>query len=185
MTILKRFGAYRSGWALAAITAMVVTTWGGIEWASADDGRNVTLDRGTPYIIAAGRSPIPQAGENITEPLPYKRLVDTRGDEVKAKAPDGPVTWGAAHNYVGQRITVEGKIVNTYNHEGNICFLNFHEDWRGKFYIPVFSEVFADLPEPPETYFLNKTIRVTGKVTQHRNRPNIEVRNIGMIEIID
>jgi len=159
--------------------------WGGIEAVSAANGEDVVLDRGQPYIVAAGRSPIPLAGERMKKPLPYKRLVDERGAEVKAERPDGPVAWGAAHRYIGQRITVEGKIVNTYNHRGQVCFLNFSDDWRGKFYIPVFDEVFAELPEAPETYFLNKTIRVTGKVTQHRNRPNIEVQNIGQIEIID
>ncbi len=172
----------RTGVATVALVAM-----GGVDLslASADDEADVVLDRGQPYIAAAGRSPIPLEGERITEPLPYKRLVDEGGDKVKADRPDGPVAWGAAHNYIGQRITVEGKIVNTYNHRGQICFLNFSENWQGKFYIPVFDEVFADLPEPPETYFMNKTIQVTGKVTQHQNRPNIEVRDIKQIKIID
>lgn len=185
MKSLKRVRMYRVAMAGLAMLAVGVLGWGGIDFALADDGGEVVLDRGQPYIVAAGRSPIPLAGETFAEPLPFKRLVDESGDKVKIKVPDGPVTWGAAHNYVGQRITVEGKIVDTYNHNGTVCFLNFHENWQGKFYIPVFKAVFADLPEPPETYFLNKTIRVTGKVTQHRNRPNIEVQNIDMIEIID
>ncbi|MBB6430093.1 OB-fold nucleic acid binding domain-containing protein [Algisphaera agarilytica] len=176
---------FRCSLLVFAACAICVMAWQNTQPVEAADSDRVKLDRGTPYIVAAGRSPIPSAGENITEPLPYKRLVDDSGSKVRTKAPDGPVTWGAAHNYVGQRITVEGKIVNTYNHEGNICFLNFHEDWRGKFYIPVFKEVFDDLPQAPEKYYLNKTIRVTGKVTQHRNRPNIEVRNIKQIEIVD
>lgn len=170
----------------ASAAALGVMSWGGIDVASADDdGDDVVLDRGRPYIAAAGRSPIPLEGERMDKPLPFKRLVDASGSEIQIEAPDGPVTWGAAHNYIGMRITVEGKIVDTYNHRGQVCFLNFHENWQGKFYVPVFDEVFADLPEAPEDYFLNKTIRVTGKVTQHRNRPNIEVQNISQIEIID
>lgn len=143
------------------------------------------LDPGQPYLVAAGRSPIPQPGENFDKPLAAKRLVDDSGEKVQVKAPDGPVNWGAAHNYVGQRITVEGLIVDTYNHRGEICFLNFSKEWRGKFYIPVFDEVFADLPAPPEEYFHNKTIRVTGKVSLHQNRPNIEVQNIKQIQIVE
>ncbi|MEM1109147.1 MAG: OB-fold nucleic acid binding domain-containing protein [Planctomycetota bacterium] len=166
------------------LLACVAMAWGGGQLASANDRGDEVLDRGRPYIVAAGRSPIPLAGETFREPIPFKRLVDDRGQGVKPKAPDGPVNWGAAHNYIGQRITVQGKIVNTYNHRGEVCFLNFSKDWRGKFYIPVFDEVFADLPEPPEDYFLNKTIHVTGTVTQHRNRPNIEVDNIRQIEIV-
>lgn len=143
------------------------------------------VQRGQPYLVAAGRSPIPQRGERFEKPIPAKRLVDDSGSKVQPKAPDGPVNWGAAHNYVGQRITVEGKIVDTYNHRGEVCFLNFSKEWRGKFYVPVFDEVFGDLPGPPEQFFLNKTIRVTGKVTLHRNRPNIEVQDIRQIKILD
>ena len=143
------------------------------------------LKRGQPYMVAAGRSPIPNEGETFTEPIKAQRLADDSGEKVERERPDGPVGWGAAHNYVGMRITVEGTIVNTYNHKGNICFLNFHEDWRGKFYLPVFKEVFADLPEAPEKYFLNKTIRVTGKVKLHQNRPNIEIKSIKQIEIVE
>lgn len=167
----------------AIVAAVLLVAWPGPGVSAAAD--EVVLDRGQPFIVAAGRSPIPLEGETFSEPLPFKRLVDERGAKVVPERPDGPVTWGAAHNYVGQRITVEGTVVNTYNHQGNICFLNFHEDWRGKFYVPVFDEVFADLPEPPETYFLNKTIRVTGKVTLHQNRPNIEVQSIKQIEIVE
>lgn len=156
-----------------------------LPWTTAWASDEVLLDAGQPYIAAAGRSPIPQEGETFDKPLPIKRLVDERGAEVKLPAPDGPVTWGAAQNYIGQRITVEGVIVDTYNHKGEVCFLNFSKEWRGKFYVPVFDEVFADLPEPPETYFLNKTVRVTGTVTQHQNRPNIEVQSIKQIEIVD
>ncbi|MEM7627083.1 MAG: hypothetical protein AAF333_15915 [Planctomycetota bacterium] len=172
--------------------------WSGLVWATpvvlavgslvactSPSRADEVLDRGQPYLVAAGRSPIPQAGETFEKPIPAKRLVDGAGEKVRVKAPDGPVNWGAAHNYVGQRITVEGRVVDTYNHRGNVCFLNFSKEWRGKFYVPVFDEVFADLPAPPEQYFLNKTIRVTGKVTLHQNRPNIEVQNIRQIQIVN
>ena len=158
----------------------VISLAGCTTTANADD----RLDRGEPYLAAAGRSPIPQPGESFDKPIPAKRLADPAGDRERVKAPDGPVSWGAAHNYVGQRITVEGTIVDTYNHRGEVCFLNFSKEWRGKFYIPVFDEVFDELPEPPETFFLGKTIRVTGKVTLHRDRPNIEVQDLRQIKIV-
>ncbi len=144
-----------------------------------------TFRRAQPYLVAAGRSPIPQPGETFDKPLPAPRLVDDAGDKIQAVAPDGPVAWGTAHRYVGQRITVEGEIVDTYNHQGNVCFLNFSKEWRGKFYIPVFKEVFPQLAGPPETVFLNKTLRITGKVSLHNNRPNIEVHDISQIEIVE
>jgi hypothetical protein len=147
---------------------------------------NTTLTRGTPYLVAAGRTPIPMQGENLTSPLPFKRLVDETGDKVvaDAPAPGEVIAWGAAHNYVGQVITVEGTIVDTYNHRGNVVFLNFSKDWRGKFYIPVFKTAFENMSRAPESYFLNKKIQVTGKVTLHNNRPNIEVEQISQIKVV-
>ena len=36
----------------------------------------------------------------------------------------------------------------------------------------------------PEAYFLNKTVRVTGRVRLHRNRPQIQVRDAEQIEVV-
>jgi hypothetical protein len=121
------------------------------------------------------------AGEVITSPLPAVRL-DVIDESVPS--PPGVIAWGQAHRYVGQRVTVEGKIVDTYNHQGRIVFLNFDKNWQGKFYIPVFNEVFDDFPRSPEKYLLGKTLRITGKVSLHRDRPNIEVHDRGQIEIV-
>ncbi|MEM6458353.1 MAG: hypothetical protein AAF710_03065 [Planctomycetota bacterium] len=140
--------------------------------------------RDAPYVVTAGRSPIPQPGETFDRPIPAPRL-DAGAEADRPPAPDGPVPWGQAHRYVGQRIVVTGKVVGTHNHRGEVCFLNFHENWRGKFYVPVFDEVFADLPAPPEEYFLGKTIEVRGTVTRHRNGPNIEVQNISQVRVLD
>ena len=150
----------------------------------AQTGSRTAERRAQPYLVAAGRSPIPQPGETFDQPIPAKRLVDDAGEKVVAPRPDGPVAWGAAHRYVGQRITIEGQVVDTYNHQGNVCFLNFSKEWRGKFYIPVFKEVFDQLPGPPEKVFLDQTIRVTGTVTLHQNRPNIEVHDARQIQIV-
>ncbi|MEL7087150.1 MAG: hypothetical protein AAGL98_01710 [Planctomycetota bacterium] len=177
---MKRFR-----WSVLAGLVPFIIAAGGLLACPTVSQADEALDRGQPYLVAAGRSPIPRPGETFDKPIPAQRLVDDAGDKVQRPAPDGPVNWGAAHNYVGQRITVTGTVVDTYNHRGEVCFLNFSKEWRGKFYIPVFDEAFADLPAPPEKFFLNKTIRVTGTVTLHRNRPNIEVQNIKQIKIVN
>lgn len=136
-----------------------------------------------PRPDAVRRSPYPAEGESIQQPIRLPQLAEIERPDIPES---GIVPWAEAHHYVGMRITVEGEIVDTFNHKGNVCFLNFHEDWQGKFYVPVFKEVFPDIPDKkPQAYYLNKTLRITGTVTKHQGRPNIEVHSIKQIEIVE
>lgn len=146
------------------------------------------LSAGKPYLAVNGRSPIPAEGETIDKPIAAVRLLDeelVNMPEVDAPPPGTIIPWTEAKKYLGHRITVEGTIVNTYNYNGNICFLNFDKDWQGKFYITSFKELFPELPEAPEDYFLNKKVRFTGKVLLHKGRPNIELRSPKQFEIVE
>ena len=159
-----------------------------------------------PYIVNAGRSPIPQPGETFTQPLPAPLLIrlspiapdrlpgrqrDSGPGGVEADvdtAPDAPrpvVPWDEAGEYVGDTIIVEGEIVNATN-IGNLTFLNFHEDWRDKFYVVVFQDAYPGVPGgEPETYYLDKTIRVTGRVDLHKGRPQIKVYDADQIKVVE
>ena len=139
---------------------------------------------GQPFITPAGRSPIPEPGETLKKPLPYVRLIPEAERKISSDPPPGPIAWTQAHQYVGHRVTVTGTILVT-NNIGKLCFLNFTKDWRGKFYCVIFDEAFDALPEPPETYFLNKPVRVTGEVTLHRGSPQIEIHEASQIEIVE
>lgn len=143
-----------------------------------------------PFVTPGGTSPLPRHGEAEAPPISPTRLIDDEAFNAAPPristlpAPDEPVPWGDAPKYLGQVITVEGTIVNT-NNIGNICFLNYHADWQGKFYIAMFKEAFELLPDPPETHYLDKTLLVTGKVTMHRDRPQIEVHDVSQIEVVE
>ncbi len=143
-----------------------------------------------PYIAPGGATPLPKHGEPQAPPIPPARLIDDEAlnaappQASTLPAPDGPVPWDEAHQYLEQVITVQGTIVDT-NNIGNICFLNYHADWQDKFYIAMFKEAFELLPDPPETHYLNKTLLVTGKVTMHRDRPQIEVHDVSQIEVVE
>ncbi len=143
-----------------------------------------------PYVAANGASPLPKHGEGVAPPIPAERLITQEAYEADPPqastlpAPDGPVAWTEAHKYLGQTITVKGTIVDT-NNIGQICFLNYDPDWQGKFYIAMFSEAFKLLPDPPEEHYLNRTLLVTGKVTLHRDRPQIEVRDLSQVETVE
>ena len=94
------------------------------------------------------------------------------------------VPWNEASRHLGKVIVVEGDVVDT-NNLGHICFLNFHKDWQDKFYIVVFEEAFSGLIAKPENHFLNQRIRVRGEVKLHQDRPQIQVRNIRQIVIVE
>jgi DNA/RNA endonuclease YhcR with UshA esterase domain len=94
------------------------------------------------------------------------------------------VPWEKAGEKIGTTVAVTGRVVLAKN-IGHLCFLNFTEDFKGKFSVPIFEECFSKWPEPPEKYFKDKAIRVTGNVTLHKNAPQIEVRSAEQIEIID
>jgi len=137
------------------------------------------------YTVPAGRSPIPRPGETFPDgPIPAKRLAPETTRTAEPPAPGEVVPWGRAHQHVGQRITVKGRIVNTHN-TGSVCFLNFDHNWQDKFYLIVFEDAFADIPRDPADHFRNKTIRATGKVHTHKGRPQIRITNANQIEIVD
>ena len=134
------------------------------------------------------RSPLLQRGESMTAPLPPTRLGPPPSPA--AQGPRGVIGPDDAAAHVGSVVTVEGTIVATGRtqsaREGTIYFLNYHEQWRDRFYVVVFEKAAAAWPEPADTYFRHKTIRVTGKVELYRQtRPQIQVRVAGQIEMVD
>jgi hypothetical protein len=147
-------------------------------------------ENGKPYVAANGVSPLPKHGEGVAAPITAERLASEEAYEAKPPEdstlpePGEPVAWTDAHKYQGQTITVKGTIVDT-NNIGQICFLNYDPDWQGKFYVAMFKEAFELLPDPPEEHYLNRTLLVTGKVTLHRDRPQIEVRDVSQIEVVE
>jgi len=149
---------------------------------SAADITLVAADK--PYVTDAGRSPIPEPGENITKPLPYDRLA--KAQEGVAPPEGQAVSWQDAPQHLGHVTIVEGKIVGTFLlRSGNICFLNFKDNDRTQFYIAMFKEAFEGMPQKPDAYYLGKTIRVTGRVSLHKGRPQIQVHDAGQIEVIE
>lgn len=149
-----------------------------------------TAEQGQSYVSPGGGSPLPKHGEADAKPIAATELIDDAGFNAEPPQastlpePDGPVPWDEADKYLERVITVKGTIVDTHN-IGNICFLNYDPDRQDKFYIAMFKEAFELLPDPPEEHYLNKTLLVTGKVTLHKDRPQIEVRDASQIEVVE
>ena len=94
------------------------------------------------------------------------------------------ISWESAGNFVGKRVTVQGKIVRSHN-SGAACFLNFHRNFTRYMSIVIFENSFRRFPFQPEKFYLNKAIRVRGKITDHKGRPEIVVESPRQIEIIN
>ena len=143
---------------------------------------DVTLAAGPPWEAAAGRSPL--AGDRESTPLPATRIGEVRHSDSQSP-PEGPVVpWDQAHRHVGETLTVEGRIVNTHRSRSDVVFLNFDRDWEGKFYVPVFRGAYEAMPTAAERFFLNQTVRVTGKVELYNGTPNIAVNRLSQIRVV-
>jgi len=166
--------------------AIAVTEARGRDAAPASLTSRSPIARSTPYVVAAGRSPIAQPGESIQGPLPARRLAKANKMAVPppAPAPSGKaVPWHDAHRHLGQTLTVVGRIVTTHRTE-SVCFLNFSQQWQDKFYVVIFSDALNSWPQPPEQHFRNKKILVAGKIDTHKNRPQIRVTDPRQITIV-
>jgi DNA/RNA endonuclease YhcR with UshA esterase domain/HKD family nuclease len=141
----------------------------------------VKLYEGTPEIVLDDPTqiqivgaPAEDAGSAPASPAPQP-----------AAASQPPViSWQDAGDYIGQRAVVEGVVVRTYN-SGKAAFLNFDEDWRGTFSVVIFASDFDAFPAPPEAFYLNKRIRVHGKIKEYKGAPEIIVESPDQIEILE
>ncbi|HPB60104.1 MAG TPA: OB-fold nucleic acid binding domain-containing protein [Candidatus Saccharicenans sp.] len=93
------------------------------------------------------------------------------------------ISWEEAANYYGQTVWVRGRVVAA-NNTGKVCFLNFHRNWKRYFTVVIFASSFSRFPEPPEKLYLNKEIRVYGRIKEYQGKPEIIVESPDQIEII-
>ncbi|MCB9076331.1 MAG: hypothetical protein H6631_01965 [Anaerolineaceae bacterium] len=100
------------------------------------------------------------------------------------ESPEQIVSWQEAANFVGQTVTVEGQIVNSYNSD-KVIFLNFDQDYRNSFKVVIFPDAWSLFPASPDIYFQDKTVRVTGSIKIYQNSPEIIVDQPDQIEIME
>ncbi len=94
------------------------------------------------------------------------------------------ISWKDAPKHVGEDVAVVGRIIRTKN-IGSVVFLNFHDDYRTTLTAVIAEEHLADFPAPPEVTYMNRTILLRGKVSEHRGSPQIIVTSPDQIEIIE
>ena len=146
-------------------------------------------------ISAPGASNTPQtAVVNLTINPP---LVEEAEQVIDALDTDKLLEIGYSHPE--EVVTVEGIVVRTYYAErskGQPTFLDFHDPYEGYFTCiiwkedrqtgePIRDKFIEAFPPNPETYFLNKKVRVKGKIEIYKGDPEIILRDPSQIWIVE
>jgi hypothetical protein len=92
------------------------------------------------------------------------------------------IPWDLAGNYLNKHMAVEGKITRTHN-SGKACFLNFHNNFTRYFSLVIFAHAFKKFPDRPEEFYLDKFVRVKGKIKLYKGKPQIILKSPKQIEI--
>ena len=112
------------------------------------------------------------AGEAPAAPVPPAQTV----------APAIPSTDEAALKAaVGKTATVRGKVTRAHAWDGGITFLNLD----GRFTVVCFKKNLGKFPSPPEKIYEHKTIEVTGMVSLHKEKPQIEISSPDQVKVVD
>ncbi|MDZ4179056.1 MAG: thermonuclease family protein [Coriobacteriia bacterium] len=102
----------------------------------------------------------------------------------------GVVDWSDASDYVGQRVTVSGRVAGTHyasGANGQPTFLNIGRDHPDpdRFTVVIWGEDRSKFPSRPESMYAGKTLRVTGEVSLYRGTAQIVVDAPGQIVVVE
>ena len=106
----------------------------------------------------------------------------------KAGLPAGAISWDKAKDHIGDRTTVWGPVAGaSYRPDirGQPTWLNIGKDWPSpeRFVVIIWGKNRGNFPKAPETYYLGKTIYVTGLITEYNAIPQIEVTDPSQIKV--
>jgi len=104
-------------------------------------------------------------------------------EESAAFIPPVSVPINEAASCVGRNIMTEGTITKTHN-TGKVCFMNFKQGLNLYLTVVIFASDFKKFPDKPEEYYLNKMVKVSGKVKEYKGTPEIILNSISQIEIV-
>ncbi len=113
------------------------------------------------------------------------------GVEEAAAEPAGKaMSWQEAMNRIGETVTVEATVVNVYDPEAKgktgPVKLNTDRDWDNSLTIVFFKagRDGGDAGFPPPSQFLNRKVRVTGKVAEYKGAKQIMLSGPDQIAIV-
>src|SRR5512134_445448 len=98
--------------------------------------------------------------------------------------PSEVISWEEAHRYVGQEVTVEGRIVRVHRGK-NVLYLNFHSNWKKYVTVVILGKDLGRFPKDTEKRYKGKVVRVQGAVALYRDRPEIVIRSPEAITLVE
>ena len=99
-------------------------------------------------------------------------------DKTKVK-----IDWKDAAEYLDRYVETEGVIVSSYN-SGKVCYLNFDKNYKETLSLIIFASNLNRFHEKPEKYYLNKKVKVEGRIKDYKGRLEIVLGSGEQIKIV-
>jgi len=101
-------------------------------------------------------------------------IVDETSDVIVDNTDDpelDEIEWEDASDYVGQTVTVRGRIIRSFNHDDRILFFNYDPDYENTLSLIVFKQDFDNFGGVAalQARLVDKQVRVRGEVSLYRN----------------
>jgi micrococcal nuclease len=90
--------------------------------------------------------------------------------------------------HAGEIGIVEGVVVRTYyaqSSTGQPTFLDFHDPYEGYFTAVIWGDDRDKFPPEPETYYLNKSVRIKGLIETYQGTPEIILTDPAQIWVVE
>ncbi len=97
--------------------------------------------------------------------------------------PNKVVNAKDAATYYNQTVTLEGTVQSTYN-SGRVIWLIMGVNQKTDFKVVIFPDDWPKFPSVPDKLYQGKTLRVTGKVQEYQNAPEMIIRDPSAITVI-
>ncbi|MCE5300270.1 MAG: hypothetical protein LLG37_05285 [Spirochaetia bacterium] len=106
------------------------------------------------------------------------------GSDIQYSKEKVKIDWHDAAKYVDRYVETEGVIVASYRND-KVCYLNFDKNYRDNLSLVVFATRFNRFPDNLEKFYLNKKVRVEGRIKEYKGRLEIILGGVESIKIID
>ena len=147
----------------------------------------------TPQTVVVNLTIDPPAEEEEGKPEEEGKLEEEVIDALDTKR-----LLDIGYNYPERIVTVEGVIVGTYyakNSKGQPTFLDFHDPYEEYFKCiiwekdrqtgePIRNKFVEAFPPDPESYFLDKKVRVKGTIEIYEGAPEIILHELSQIWVV-
>ncbi len=161
--VYDRYWSEYASWVVSNNTVYFVST----------DGAVVALEQGNPGAARASALPV---GFRTANGLPAP---------ASPPPPAQPLTPGETWAYVGQTVTVEGRLAAVFNN-GQAVYLTFREPHQGTFIVRILRQDRRNFPAAPEQmYAAGQVVQVRGRLGWYQGAPVIVVRSPAQIRMVE